>query len=123
MWDADDEWSVGEARQVVDAFIRHCYPQELKLDEQKVNTYLETMVSTEGGKMSFRHWNKNYTHMLQHGRARIYKHQHPCSYAPEERMEGTLIGEFSRIVVNSDRGEEMRQSLWEKIWELVRPTN
>ena len=73
MWDADDEWSVGEARQVVDAFIRHCYPHELKLDEQKVNTYLETIVSTEGGDMSFRHWNKNYTHMLQHGRARIYE--------------------------------------------------
>ena len=35
-------------------------------------------------------------------------------------MIGTLIGEFSRIVVNSDRGEGMRQSLWEKIWELRR---
>ena len=33
-------------------------------------------------------------------------------------MTGTLIGEFSRIVGNSDEVVGLLRSLWEKIWEL-----
>ena len=48
----------------------------------------------------------------------MYKHQDPFSYSPESRLLGSLIGEFTRIVTNSDRGFGLLLSLWEKVCEL-----
>ena len=125
MWDNDDLPSVREALDAIHAFEHHCYPRQLKLDEQKVATYLETHVTARHGDIRFRHWNKNYETLLREGKQRVYKHQHPNSYTPSDRMLGTLIGEFTRIVVNSDDGRDgdgpsgLLQSLWEKMWELA----
>ena len=66
-----------------------------------------------------------YETLLRGGKQRVCKHQHPNSYTPSDRMLGTLIGEFTRIVVNSDDGRDgdgpsgLLQSLWEKMWELA----
>ena len=99
-------------------FIDNCYPKQLKLDRQDVNHYLETLLTAKGGSINFRHWNKNHEHLLKHNQQKVYKHQDPFSYSPENRLLGTLIGEFTRIVANSDRGLGLLLSLWEKVHEL-----
>ena len=118
MWDPNIEGDEQEAQKVVQDFTQKCHPKpDIQLNEDETPThFLETEIIATQTNIEFKHWNKNFESIIKHGKQRVLSGQHPNSYTPRRAMMGTMIGDFTRVMRNSD-AKHMQKAINEKAYE------
>ena len=104
--------------ELVDSFVKRCYPSCLELEETNSNEYLECKVVVNGSKLNIYHWNKNHIHMQSNAQQYYYKGQHMQSYTTDQSRRGALIGTWTRVQDNSNNSTLMSTAILQKCDEL-----
>jgi len=64
------------------------------------------------------HRNKNFEHLLLHGKQKLYRYQHFFSFSPYRAKKGVVISALSRIARNCSSDLRVIESVFQLFVEL-----
>ena len=116
-----DASSEREAR-VLLSEMNACYHRDMEVQEEKIENnryhFLETTVECRPDGFEVMHRNKNFEHLLLHGKQKLYRYQHFFSFSPYRAKKGVVISALSRIARNCSSDARVIESVFQLFVEL-----